>query len=330
MIDLSEEFFTSFSHNNEALRKSIELIHQCPLIQIWSAEHGVQRRDHRHPQVAQQSQKMAAGRPAEDAKLVLNRDEFDIVGVKEMGRAAIGIDFLLVNLKPDPSWIVVTFGSIIDRAHQTSTEREFRCHRFAKVGGKGGDAAFARKMISQEGHLVEVGDYLLRLQFVGWETLRNPCSPQSVWIRLFPLRHNGCYSDLPPSLDLWFARACHLQSRNEFRRPCCFWVCHGVLKETNSHSGHSEFRHFHAVIPEHPLHAVQVCPVSREKAQREPEIHGTSNPKMYEILQPFAWTVSDGSRHDQGSGLSFCASGKIPRANFTSSILNNVIDREEP
>src|ERR1700722_10132066 len=41
-------------------------------------------------------------------------------------------------------------------------------------------------------------------------------------------------------------------------------MCQGVLKETNSHSGHSEFRHFHTVVPEHPLHAVQVCPVSRE------------------------------------------------------------------
>src|SRR6202521_3099665 len=44
----------------------------------------------------------------------------------------------------------------------------------------------------------------------------------------------------------------------------CFWVCQGVLKETNSHSGHSEFRHFHTVVPEHPFHAIQVCPVSRE------------------------------------------------------------------
>jgi hypothetical protein len=41
-------------------------------------------------------------------------------------------------------------------------------------------------------------------------------------------------------------------------------VCQGVLKETNSYSGHSEFRHFHTIVPQHPLHAVQVCPVSRE------------------------------------------------------------------
>ena len=33
---------------------------------------------------------------------------------------------------------------------------------------------------------------------------------------------------------------------------------------TNSYSGHSEFRHVHTVVPEHPLQAVQVCPVSRD------------------------------------------------------------------
>ena len=37
-----------------------------------------------------------------------------------------------------------------------------------------------------------------------------------------------------------------------------------MLKETNLHCGHSELRHFHTVVPEHPLHAVQVCSVSRE------------------------------------------------------------------
>src|SRR3984957_8915963 len=41
-------------------------------------------------------------------------------------------------------------------------------------------------------------------------------------------------------------------------------MCQGVLKETNSHSGHPEFRHFHTVVPEHPFHAIQVCPVSCE------------------------------------------------------------------
>jgi hypothetical protein len=37
-----------------------------------------------------------------------------------------------------------------------------------------------------------------------------------------------------------------------------------ALKETISYSDHSKFRHFHTVVPEHRLHAIQVCPVSRE------------------------------------------------------------------
>jgi hypothetical protein len=34
--------------------------------------------------------------------------------------------------------------------------------------------------------------------------------------------------------------------------------------QTKPHPGHSEFRHIHTIVPEHPLHAVQVCPVSGE------------------------------------------------------------------
>ena len=41
------------------------------------------------------------------------------------------------------------------------------------------------------------------------------------------------------------------------------------------------------------------------KSKGEPEIHPTANPKMYEILQPFTWTASDGSRVDQGSATLF-------------------------
>ena len=47
----------------------------------------MQRCDYRHLQAAQQSQKMAACRSAEDTKLVLNRHEFYYVGVKKTGGA---------------------------------------------------------------------------------------------------------------------------------------------------------------------------------------------------------------------------------------------------
>src|SRR6516162_11589449 len=115
-IDLFEETFASVGHHNEALREFIELVHQRLLIRIWLAQHGVQRRYHWHVYVAQKSQKMAAGRPTVDAVLVLDQDHLDVVDVEEVGCAAIGIEVLLVDLKSYPSWIVIAFESIIDRA----------------------------------------------------------------------------------------------------------------------------------------------------------------------------------------------------------------------
>jgi hypothetical protein len=50
------------------------------------------------------------------------------------------------------------------------------------------------------------------------------------------------------------------QSRSFMRTALLGTLC----LSTNSRSGHSEFRHVHTVVPEHPLHAVQVCPASRE------------------------------------------------------------------
>jgi hypothetical protein len=59
---------------------------------------------------------MASGSPAVDAKLVLERNDLDVVDVEEIGRTAVGIEFLLVDLKADTSWIIVAFGSIKRRS----------------------------------------------------------------------------------------------------------------------------------------------------------------------------------------------------------------------
>src|SRR4051794_24867078 len=100
---------------------------------------------------------MAAGRPAVDAKLVLDQDYLYVVDVEEIGCAAVGIEFLLVDLKSDSSWIGVAFGSIIDRAHDALTLREFRRNSITNVGGEGGDAALTRKMVSEKGYLFNLG-----------------------------------------------------------------------------------------------------------------------------------------------------------------------------
>ena len=72
------------------------------------AEHGVQRGDDRHPQVAQQPHDVAAGRAAEDAELVLEADDVGIGEIEEVGRPQVRVDFLLLDLEPHLRRVVVT------------------------------------------------------------------------------------------------------------------------------------------------------------------------------------------------------------------------------
>jgi hypothetical protein len=102
---------------------------------------------------------MASGRPAVDAKLVLQRNDLDVVDVEEIGRTAVGIEFLLVDLKADTNWIIVAFGPIIDRAHDAQTFWEFRRNSLTNIGSESCDAALAWKMIPEKGYMFNGGGY---------------------------------------------------------------------------------------------------------------------------------------------------------------------------
>ena len=52
------------------------------------------------------------------------------------------------------------------------------------------------------------------------------------------------------------------------------------------------------------------------KPQGEPEIRPSANPKMYEVLQTFTWTASDGSHTDQGSATLYLRIWKNSKGEF--------------
>jgi hypothetical protein len=101
---------------------------------------------------------MAPGRPAVDAKLVLDQDYLNIVDIEEIGGAAIGIEFLFVDLKSDASRIVVAFGPIIDRAYDALTFRKFGRNCITNVRGERGNAALTWKVISEKSDLLDIGN----------------------------------------------------------------------------------------------------------------------------------------------------------------------------
>jgi hypothetical protein len=108
-------------------------------------------------EIAQQSKDMASRWATIDPEFMLNRDNFDVVDVQKVGRAPVGIDLDLVNLKTYSGWIIVAFRTIIDRAYDALAFRELRSNGLADVLGKGGNSASARKMISNKGDLFNSG-----------------------------------------------------------------------------------------------------------------------------------------------------------------------------
>ena len=52
------------------------------------------------------------------------------------------------------------------------------------------------------------------------------------------------------------------------------------------------------------------------KPQGEPEIRALANPRMYEVLQPFGWTLSNGPRHAQGSATLYVKLWKNEKGEF--------------
>lgn len=100
---------------------------------------------------------MTASRSAVDAKLVLNRDYLDVVDVKVVCRAAIGIEFFFVDLKTYSIRIIVTFGAIINCSDDAPTIRKFSGNGLAEVSGESRDATLTRNMIADEGYVFDGG-----------------------------------------------------------------------------------------------------------------------------------------------------------------------------
>ena len=101
-------------------------INSC-ITRRWSAfgslQNRMQRGDHGHSQFAQERQDVTAGRPAENAELVLQADDVHIADVEEVGGAQIGRQVLLLNLEADHFRILVATPGM----SLTDTDRHWLC-----------------------------------------------------------------------------------------------------------------------------------------------------------------------------------------------------------
>lgn len=93
--------------------------------------------------------------PAEDAVFVLQAHEVNVIDIQEISSAAIRLNIFFNEFKPHPGGISVTGLEVVDRHGDARRFAIFGGDSFAEVGGKGGNAALARQIVTNEGQTVE-------------------------------------------------------------------------------------------------------------------------------------------------------------------------------
>ena len=156
VVDVAKERAGTLGHHDQAGRELGDLTEHAALLGAGLLEHGVQRRDDRHPQVAQQADDMAAGRAAEDAVLVLEADDVGVGEIEEIGRPQVRVELLFLDLEPDFRRVVVTLGNVVDRHDEAIRAGILGGDRRAEVVGEGRDAALSRQVIADERDLLDL------------------------------------------------------------------------------------------------------------------------------------------------------------------------------
>ena len=156
LVNLLQHLAAALGHHHQPRRAGDQFLHHAPLVRVGLAQEGVQRGDDRHAQFAQQRQHVAAGRPAENPELVLQADDVGMADVEEIRRPQIGGQVLLLDFEAHFRRILVAALEVVDRHRKALGPGLVGRHRRPQVGGEGGDAAFARQVIAEEGDLPDL------------------------------------------------------------------------------------------------------------------------------------------------------------------------------
>jgi hypothetical protein len=116
----------------------------------------VQGRDQGHLQISQQRQHVAARLPSEDAILVLQTDDINVIEVQEVSGGLVGVDVLLLDLEPDALRVMIALFDIGDGHGEALDPGIKRRERLADVRGERGDPALAGQVIADEGYFPDV------------------------------------------------------------------------------------------------------------------------------------------------------------------------------
>ncbi len=88
-VHLAEKLCSLLAHDDEALGQPRELVHHAPLLRRRFGEDGVQRRDDRHPELAEEREDVGARLSAVDPVFVLDGHHIDVVDVEKISRSPV-------------------------------------------------------------------------------------------------------------------------------------------------------------------------------------------------------------------------------------------------
>ena len=155
VVDLAEHAVPAAGHGDQRLGELDQLIEDGALVVVGLGEDGVQRRDHRQADLAEEGQQVRSGAAAEDAELVLDRDGLDVLEAQEFGGLPVVGEVRLAELKGDVIRIGVAAGPVGDSDGVAVDLGERVGDGAAEVVGEGGDAALARRVGAEEGEAVQ-------------------------------------------------------------------------------------------------------------------------------------------------------------------------------
>ena len=175
-------------HDDDPGGQLRQLLKHALLVGLRIAQDGVQGGDDRHAQLPEQAQNVTAGRSSEDAELVLQTNNVGVAEIEEIGDPAIGIEIFLLDLETDLGRIVVAFGDVVHRDHETVGGGVLGGHRGEQVVSEGGNPAAARQIIADKCDLADFGAVLHGITI----------EPEDFLLPSVPLRGRGEKSQRDP------------------------------------------------------------------------------------------------------------------------------------
>jgi hypothetical protein len=144
-----EECRAVAAHHDNSLGEANERVHHGALHGIWLGEDRVERRDDRHPEIAQELEHVPARLGAEDSVLVLDGNDVDGLDVEKIGSPSVRGDVTFGDLETDARWVRVLCADVVHREDEAVELRHLAFDGVAEIRGERCDPAMSRQVIAE-------------------------------------------------------------------------------------------------------------------------------------------------------------------------------------